>query len=55
MLIALGLALGMALFVWWGARINRQDLLMNPAHAKSPKPTDCALCDYDCECMSSRL
>ena len=55
MLSALGLGLAMALFVWWGARINRHDLLTNPVHAKTQKPTDCMLCDHECECMSSRL
>ena len=55
MLSALGLGLGMVLFVLWGLRINRHDLLTNPVHAKTQMPTDCALCEYDCECMSSRL
>ena len=55
MLFALGLALGMTLFVLWGVRINRHDLLTNPKHARTQTPTDCALCEYDCECIASKL
>jgi hypothetical protein len=55
MLSALGLGLAMVLFVWWGARINRHDLLTNPVHAKPQEPTDHMLCEHDCECMASRL
>jgi hypothetical protein len=54
-LFALGLALGMTLFVLWGLRINKQDLLTNPVHAKPQEPTDHMLCEHDCECMASRL
>ena len=55
MLIALGLALGMALFIWWGRKLEQHDILTNPERANAEELTDRMLCKHDCECMADKL
>jgi len=55
-LFALGLGLGMTLFVLWGARINKKEYLASPASARAVQsPTSDALSEHCCECMADKL